>query len=132
MSFKTISNLITSLVSHLQKDIRQMGICDESEQIRFGVALEEALVNAMIHGNLEVHSSVKERRAHADFEVVGRVKDATSRRTRTVKLKWKLNSHRQEAVVTVGDQGPGFDPTTLPDPTDPENLEKISGRGVCS
>ena len=122
------SNLITSLVSHLQKDIRQMGICDESEQIRFGVALEEALVNAMIHGNLEVHSSVKEQ-SHADFEaLVSERRSKSPYKDRKIEVEIELSP--QEAVVTVGDQGPGFDPTTLPDPTDPENLEKISGRGL--
>lgn len=122
------SNLITSLVSHLQKDIGQMGICDESEQIRFGVALEEALVNAMIHGNLEVHSSVKEQ-SHADFEALVRERRSKSPyKDRKIEVEIELSP--QEAVVTVGDQGPGFDPTTLPDPTDPENLEKISGRGL--
>ena len=31
---------------------------------------------------------------------------------------------------SVQDEGEGFDHESLPDPTDPENLEKISGRGV--
>ena len=30
----------------------------------------------------------------------------------------------------IRDEGPGFDTTTLPDPTDPANLEKRSGRGL--
>ena len=30
----------------------------------------------------------------------------------------------------VRDEGNGFDPTILPDPTDPANLEKSSGRGI--
>ena len=30
----------------------------------------------------------------------------------------------------VRDEGPGFDPNKLPDPTDPANLEKVSGRGL--
>lgn len=30
----------------------------------------------------------------------------------------------------VEDEGPGFDPTKLPDPTAPENIEKIGGRGI--
>ena len=30
----------------------------------------------------------------------------------------------------IRDEGPGFDPDGLPDPTDPENLTKASGRGV--
>ena len=33
-------------------------------------------------------------------------------------------------VYVVNDQGPGFDPSTLPDPTDPSNLERIGGRGL--
>jgi serine/threonine-protein kinase RsbW len=33
-------------------------------------------------------------------------------------------------VFKITDEGPGFDYDTLPDPTDPENLEKLSGRGV--
>ena len=33
-------------------------------------------------------------------------------------------------MFTVIDQGPGFDYDTLPDPTAPENLEKIGGRGI--
>ena len=32
--------------------------------------------------------------------------------------------------VSVHDEGPGFDPTSLPDPTDPANLARVSGRGL--
>ena len=35
-----------------------------------------------------------------------------------------------EATYTVRDEGPGFDPSALPDPNDPQNLEKIGGRGL--
>ena len=34
---------------------------------------------------------------------------------------------RSEAVFTIQDEGPGFDPGVLPDPTDPANIAKISG-----
>ena len=30
----------------------------------------------------------------------------------------------------VADEGHGFDPNTLPDPTDPANLERVGGRGL--
>jgi anti-sigma regulatory factor (Ser/Thr protein kinase) len=33
-------------------------------------------------------------------------------------------------TITICDEGPGFDPSSLPDPTDPENIGKISGRGL--
>jgi anti-sigma regulatory factor (Ser/Thr protein kinase) len=37
---------------------------------------------------------------------------------------------RLEAVFAIRDEGQGFDPASLPDPTDPANLERISGRGL--
>ncbi|MEJ5315558.1 MAG: ATP-binding protein [Tenuifilum sp.] len=35
-----------------------------------------------------------------------------------------------KVCITISDQGKGFDPNTIPDPTIPENIENISGRGV--
>jgi anti-sigma regulatory factor (Ser/Thr protein kinase) len=49
-------------------------------------------------------------------------------RNRLVHVRARLTS--EEAVITLKDQGPGFDPKVLPDPTDPENIGKISGRGL--
>src|SRR5204863_2609962 len=37
---------------------------------------------------------------------------------------------RAQVVYIIRDEGPGFDPSLLPDPTDPANLEKASGRGL--
>jgi serine/threonine-protein kinase RsbW len=37
---------------------------------------------------------------------------------------------RDKMVMEVSDSGPGFDPDKLPDPTDPANIEKGSGRGI--
>jgi len=37
---------------------------------------------------------------------------------------------RSEAVYGIRDEGPGFDPAALPDPTAPDNLERVSGRGL--
>ena len=122
------SQLITSLVGHLQENLVQIGLCDASEQIRFGVAIEEALINAMIHGNLEIDSNVKEQDP-AQFDILvqqRRLEEPYKDR----KIEVEIQLSAEQAVVTIGDQGQGFDPSTLPDPTDPENLEKISGRGV--
>ncbi len=120
--------LITRLVGRLQDNVTHMGICDEAERIRFGVAIEEALVNAMYHGNLELDSSIKEE----DHEAY----DALVRERRQIapycerKITVETNLSQEEAVVVIGDEGPGFDPNDLPDPTDPENLDRITGRGV--
>jgi anti-sigma regulatory factor (Ser/Thr protein kinase) len=37
---------------------------------------------------------------------------------------------RAEAHYVIRDEGPGFNPFVLPDPTAPENLDKLSGRGL--
>ena len=82
----------------------------------------------MFHGNLEITSAERtgDREAY-------RVLLADRLRTspyceRTVDVQAKVTP--EEAVFIIRDQGPGFDPHNLPDPTDPENLEKASGRGI--
>jgi serine/threonine-protein kinase RsbW len=42
----------------------------------------------------------------------------------------EITVENDEMVVTVTDEGPGFNPTNIPDPTRPENIEELSGRGV--
>ena len=82
--------------------IRNFGV---SEEAAFGIemALREAVTNAMVHGNHEDESK--------SVEVV-------------------FNCHDNELEVEVRDQGEGFDPARVPDPTNAENLLKTSGRGI--
>ncbi|HOM17944.1 MAG TPA: ATP-binding protein, partial [Thermoguttaceae bacterium] len=47
---------------------------------------------------------------------------------RKVSLEAALSA--EEARFVIADEGPGFDPHGLPDPTDAANLEKCSGRGI--
>lgn len=42
----------------------------------------------------------------------------------------KIEKEQNELVVNIKDQGPGFDHKKVPDPTAPENIEKINGRGI--
>ena len=86
-------------IEHLLK-LNQFG-----ERDIFGIrlAVEEALVNAIKHGN-QMDSSRKVRIA---FQV----------------------SHEKFEVM-IADEGKGFDPVDAPDPTAPENLERPCGRGI--
>lgn len=76
-----------------------------SEEATFAVrlALEEALANAINHGNR---------------------KDPN----KNVRIDYRVDPRR--AVIRVSDEGGGFDRSAVPDPTAPENLEKPSGRGI--
>ncbi|MFC2129230.1 ATP-binding protein [Bacteroidota bacterium] len=67
------------------------------------VATMEATNNAIIHGNKSDPSKV---------------------------VIVKIKKEQDELVVNIQDQGTGFDPKTIPDPTAPENIEKINGRGI--
>jgi serine/threonine-protein kinase RsbW len=79
--------------------------CGVSEELSFGIemALREAVTNAMVHGNQEDESK--------SVEVI-------------------FNCHDNELEIEVRDQGEGFDPAKVPDPTNAENLLKTSGRGI--
>ena len=67
------------------------------------LALEEALVNAIKHGN-------------------------QMDRSKTVAISYAVHGERLEIHVT--DEGPGFDPEDVPDPTAVENIERPCGRGL--
>jgi serine/threonine-protein kinase RsbW len=71
-----------------------------------GLALRESVVNAMRHGN----GNDSRKRVHVELATLDELLPAV----------W----------IRVRDEGPGFDPSTLPDPLAPENLLKSSGRGI--
>ena len=79
--------------------------CGVSEELSFGIemALREAVTNAMVHGNQEDENK--------SVEVI-------------------FACHDNELEIEVRDQGEGFDPAEVPDPTNAENLLKTSGRGI--
>ena len=67
------------------------------------ISLTEAVNNAIIHGNKADESK---------------------------KVKIDMQEEKSGIAVSVTDEGQGFDPEEVPDPTSPENLECCGGRGV--
>ena len=120
--------LIPPLVSYVQDQTTRLGICDQSDRIRIGIAIEEALVNAIYHGNLEVGSELRELDDGSYEKLIEERLNTEPFASRKVHVHFKHT--RNEAVITISDEGPGFDPDSLPDPTDPANLERVSGRGL--
>ena len=123
------STLFRPLVTYLQESVTHLGLGDVAERTRLGVALEEALANALYHGNLEVSSALREDddRGRTTRWSSSAVRQSPYR-DRRIHVEAKLS--REQAVFVIRDEGCGFDPALLPDPTDPANLEKSSGRGV--
>jgi CheY-like chemotaxis protein len=120
--------LLQSLVIYIQQQLKELRIFPESERIRIGVALEEALLNAFYHGNLEVSSQLRED----DYDQYYSLAKQRCSESPFAERKITVECHfeRDSASFLISDEGPGFDPSTLPDPRDPENLERPSGRGL--
>lgn len=120
--------LIPPLVSYLQHRVIEIGVHDETQRMRVAVGLEEALVNALYHGNLEISSKVREEDQRLYEQLIEKRRHESPYAERRLFVEAKLS--RQILMFTIRDEGPGFDPRTLPDPTAPANLERVSGRGV--
>ena len=101
---------------------------DQTERIRVGIALNEALLNAIQHGNLELSSDLRQEDEQIFRDLGEQRRRQAPYRDRRVYVRATLS--RSEAVYVVEDEGPGFDPATLPVPSDPANLERIGGRGL--
>jgi CheY-like chemotaxis protein len=120
--------LFAPLVSYFQDELGHLGLCGDADQTRVGVALEEALSNALYHGNLELGSELREE---DDTDYHKAVQERMRRPPyceRRIRVRAKLSP--EQALFVIRDEGPGFDPSSLPDPTDPENLERACGRGI--
>jgi CheY-like chemotaxis protein len=122
-------DLVSEVVGHVEALMRQMELFDPSERVRIGVGVHEAMVNAMVHGNLEVGSDLKCGEWQAYHALIRERAGREPYRSRRVRLM--LRADRSPWLeVAVRDEGPGFDPRALPDPTDPANWEKACGRGL--
>lgn len=122
------STLFGQLVTHLQDDLMHLGLCDEADRTRIGVALEEALANALCHGNLELDPCLRERDEAAYRQQLEQRRHQPPYSERRIHVDARLS--RKSAEFVIRDEGQGFDPATLPDPTDPANLERVCGRGL--
>jgi len=119
---------LAPLVGHLRENLVGLKVCDESEVIRVGLALREALMNAICHGNLELGSAPSGEEDKGYLELVAERARQTPYRDRRVHLC--VREAPGEAVYVVRDEGPGFDPAALPNHRDPATLEKSSVRGL--
>ena len=122
------STLFRPLVTYLQESVTHLGLGDVAERTRLGVALEEALANALYHGNLEVSSALREDDDRAYYALV-------EQRRPPVALPRPPHSRGSQALPRAGGIRDSrrrlrLRSRLLPDPTDPANLEKSSGRGV--
>jgi len=98
----SVISLMHNILDYLMKRVEKVGVVNPETSNLF-VALDEAFVNAVKHGNK--FDAKKLVRITADVSP-------------------------EEARFTIEDEGDGFNVAEIPDPLDPQNLFKTSGRGV--
>jgi CheY-like chemotaxis protein len=119
---------IAPVVGILEDRLARSGVEDETARIQVSVALREAIVNAMLHGNLGLSSELKEADPGAYDALMEQRRRTPPFSERRVLVT--VTDSASDVAYVVSDEGPGFDPSLLPDPTDPTHIERISGRGL--
>lgn len=120
--------LLSAVVAELTEIGQASGAFEEQQLTRIGVALEESLTNAMVHGNLEISSELRLREDDAYEQTIRARQQAPQYRDRRIHLTCRFTP--DEVRFEIADEGPGFDLSTVPDPRDPRNFLKPSGRGL--
>jgi CheY-like chemotaxis protein/anti-sigma regulatory factor (Ser/Thr protein kinase) len=118
-------SLVVPLVEQVQAFVSDWS---ESDQLRLGMAVDEALVNAIYHGNLEVDSQLKQEDDSVFYDLAEQRSREKPFAERRVFIDAQFSP--EQVQIKIRDEGPGFDPHCVPDPTDPENLDRICGRGL--
>jgi CheY-like chemotaxis protein len=119
---------IPRVVSQVEGRLARSSAFGQGSRIQMSVVLREAIVNAILHGNLEISSSLKE----ADPEA----HDALAQERQAIppycerRVRVSVIETADEVTCVVSDDGAGFDLRLVPDPTEAMNLERTSGRGL--
>lgn len=95
--------MIEAAVTYLVDRLRAFAFGGSRLNLNFRVGVTEALANAVLYGN---------------------------RRDPTKTVRVEVSLDRNRVVLRVVDQGSGFDPGGIPDPTLPDNLQRPGGRGL--
>ncbi len=121
--------LINTISFNLTKDLVPAGLFNYTTSENIALSLKEAIANAMFHGNFEIDSSLRDSGGMKEFnEVIEQRKNLSPYRERKIRITYELT--QEYVCYEIEDQGRGFDFRALPDPRDPENFFKNSGRGL--
>ncbi len=120
--------LLSSAVSHIRASVRSKFMFTDNDCIRIGTAVDEALMNAYYHGNLEVSSKLREEDHNKYHDLARQRVKQDPYADRKIHVMVRFDS--DAVTFNIRDEGPGFDPRELPDPTTPEALERPCGRGL--
>ena len=119
------ASLIGPAIENLQN---QLPGWSDRDRLQIAMAMDEAIVNAMHHGNLEVPSDLREGTGSGYYNAIRERVTQQPFADRKVQIEAEFSD--RHICVQITDEGPGFDPATIPNPCEEENLMRVSGRGL--
>ncbi|TWT82626.1 Nitrogen regulation protein NR(I) [Planctomycetes bacterium CA13] len=125
--------LIAPLVDRVQLGLNSMHLCSPTQRMHVGIALEEALINAMFHGNLELPTSQLAEVRHCLHEgkpsaLVEERRQQSPYKERKIHVAADLTRDRAQFVVV--DEGAGFPVETIRPKSIDDILDGHCGRGL--
>jgi CheY-like chemotaxis protein len=120
--------LIIPLVTLLNEELEGVGAWDAAALMQVCISLQEALTNALYHGNLEVSSELRQNDESAFHLEAAERRRSEPYRSRQVRVHAQID--RDSAHFQICDDGPGFDTAILDRPIESDDLERIGGRGL--
>lgn len=125
--------LLDPFVELFQQIVHGMGLCDDTDRFRVGMALKEGLLNAILRGNLEL--SFEQTRGQRDEVLAGEDQPVRERLAARPELAQRrvhvhVNIDPQRAEFVIRDDGDGFDTSSLRTKGDLGALDADAGRGI--
>jgi len=122
------TSVVPSLIEELKASLIRGSQIDRRTRGRILIAVEEAVLNSIIHGNLEISSEIRNESLDDYYALIAERSQSVEYGNRRVQVEFKITGSRFEAELI--DEGPGFDFTAVADPREEENLSIPSGRGL--
>jgi anti-sigma regulatory factor (Ser/Thr protein kinase) len=121
-------SVLSAFIQELRLTIVKRDLFNEGDCLRYVTAVDEALLNACFHGNLELDSKLREDDGNAYFDLARQRRQEQPFCARRIHVRAEIDENH--VSITVRDEGSGFNLQKLPDPTLPACLDRPHGRGI--
>jgi diguanylate cyclase (GGDEF)-like protein/PAS domain S-box-containing protein len=120
--------MLAPLLEFLQDEMARIDRWDSAELMRVTIALDEALRNALFHGNLEVSSELRREEDRRFHELAHQRAAIAPYRDRRIRIR--ISHDPDQSRFVISDDGPGFDTARADRAIEPEDLLSPGGRGL--
>ena len=122
---------IPALIGHIQDNLTRMKVCDENDLVRVTVALREALSNAIIHGNLEVSSGLRDNDENAYYALIEAAPPRLTPTSTAMSMSLPRSRARRRSM-SFATRGQGLTRPTCPIPGTPPTSTSSADAACCS